>query len=92
MATFTAIQAPPVSSVDSKDTAERMLLGTVVPELPESRRPCRSGRKLPKLVTLQQWISAKQRPRESITLLTQLSADRYDNPPRLPQTFLNQNH
>jgi hypothetical protein len=76
MGTFTTIQAAPVSSADTEDTQERMLLGTAVPELPEPRRPCHSGRKLPKLVTLQQWISAKQRPRESITLLTQLSADR----------------
>lgn len=54
-----------------------MLLAKALPELPEPRRACISGTDLPKLVTLQQWISAKQRPRESITLMTQLSADRY---------------
>jgi hypothetical protein len=70
------ITAPPDVPAATEDTQERILLGSTLPELPEPQRPCRPGRKLPKLVPLQQWISAKQRPREAITLMTQLSADR----------------
>ncbi len=69
-----AVPDPPAAATE--DTQERILLGSALPELPEPQRPCRPGRKLPKLVALQQWISAKQRPREAITLMTQLSADR----------------
>ena len=71
-----AIASTPAPPAGTEDTQERILLGSAHLELPEPQRPCRPGRKLPKLVTLQQWISAKQRPRESITLMTQLSADR----------------
>ncbi|KAG7673128.1 hypothetical protein Ndes2526B_g05297 [Nannochloris sp. 'desiccata'] len=71
-----AITAAPDVPAATEDTQERILLGSALPELPEPQRPCRPGRKLPKLVPLQQWISAKQRPREAITLMTQLSADR----------------
>jgi hypothetical protein len=72
-----AITSAPEPPAGTEDTQERILLGSALPELPEPQRTCRPGRKLPKLVTLQQWISAKQRPREAITLMTQLSADRY---------------
>jgi hypothetical protein len=46
--------------------------------LAEPRRSCRSGdrRLLPKLITIERWLSTKTRPRESISMLTQLSADR----------------
>jgi hypothetical protein len=76
ISTGVAISAVPDPPAGTEDTQERILLGSALPALPEPQRPCRPGRKLPKLVTLQQWISAKQRPREAITLMTQLSADR----------------
>lgn len=44
----------------------------------EAHRRCQAGNKsdLPNLVTLKQWASSKSRPRESISILTHLSADR----------------
>lgn len=74
-ATASALAAPDAPAAP-EDTRKRILLGSGLPKLPEPQRPCRSGRDLPKLMALQEWISAKQRPRESITLMTQLSADR----------------
>ena len=70
---------------ESEDSQERILLANALPDLPEPRRQCTSGTDLPKLVTIQHWLSAKQRPRESITLMTQLSADRYDLMLYMPQ-------
>jgi len=43
----------------------------------ESERPeCEFDASVPSLVSVQTWRSKKQRPRESITLMTQLSEDR----------------
>jgi hypothetical protein len=54
----------------------RKLIGDT-PELPEPERECAPGGKgLPKLVLVQEWRSKQHRPRESVTLMTQLSADR----------------
>jgi hypothetical protein len=69
-----------------EDAAERMLLDAALPAAlgadaaaPEPPRPCKPPSlhtELPKLVTVQQWLSAKTIPREAITIITQLSADR----------------
>ena len=53
----------------------RKLIGSV-PRIPEPKRECKQGMELPKLVLVQEWKTKKERPRESITLMTQLSADR----------------
>jgi hypothetical protein len=48
-----------------------------MPQNVDPHRSCKKGGKdLPKLVLVQEWRTKKQRPRESITLMTQLSADR----------------
>jgi len=70
-----AVLAARVSPSDSETGDQRMLLGDTL-LLPEPERPCRYEDNLPKLVTVQEWTSSKVRPRESISLLTQLSADR----------------
>ena len=64
------------ATAESETGEQRMLLGKGALELPEPRRPCKTEDDLPKLVTVQQWTSSKTWPRESITLMTQLSADR----------------
>ncbi len=58
------------------EKVSRKLIDTMqVPE--EPRRACkRGGNDLPNLVLVQEWRTKKQRPKESITLMTQLSADR----------------
>ena len=54
----------------------RKLIDTVEP-IGDPLRSCkRGGKDLPNLVLVQEWTTKKQRPRESITLMTQLSADR----------------
>ena len=54
----------------------RKLIDTM-PQNVDPHRSCKKGGKdLPKLVLVQEWRTKKQRPRESITLMTQLSADR----------------
>jgi len=48
-----------------------------MPQNVDPHRSCKKGGEdLPKLVLVQEWRTKKQRPRESITLMTQLSADR----------------
>jgi len=58
------------------EKVSRKLIGTI-PKPQEPQRECKTGEELPKLVTVQEWVSKRERPRESITLMTQLSADRY---------------
>jgi hypothetical protein len=54
----------------------RKLIDTM-PQNVDPHRSCKKGGEdLPKLVLVQEWRTKKQRPRESITLMTQLSADR----------------
>ena len=54
--------------------------GGNITDLPHDReieRPeCEFDDSVPSLVSVQTWRSKKQRPRESITLMTQLSEDR----------------
>jgi hypothetical protein len=50
--------------------------GDAAPEPPRPCKPPSLHTELPKLVTVQQWFSAKAVPREAITIITQLSADR----------------
>lgn len=59
----------------TEKVATRKLIGSI-PDLPEASRPCSRGKDLPKLVQVQEWRSKRERPRESITLMTHLSADR----------------
>ena len=58
----------------SEKVARKLIDST--PVEPEVQRTCKRGQDLPKLVLVQEWRTSKQRPRESITLMTQLSADR----------------
>ena len=73
---LTAIKLAPDHPGSELDNERRLMEEGGFLEHPEPHRLCAYGKKLPKLVQLQQWISVKQRPRESITLMTQLSADR----------------
>lgn len=62
--------------VGQGEKVPRMLLDTSQP-IGDPLRSCkRGGKDLPNLVLVQEWQTKKQRPRESITLMTQLSADR----------------
>ena len=63
-----------MSNMQTEKVARRLMDSMPVESVPG--RPCKRGEDLPKLVLVQQWNSKKQRPRESITLMTQLSADR----------------
>lgn len=45
-------------------------------DAPQPDRTCNYSTSLPKLVLVQEWLSQKQRPRESVTLMTHLSVDR----------------
>ena len=58
------------------DAAPAAALDAAAPEPPRPCKPPSLHTELPKLVTVQQWLSAKAVPREAITIITQLSADR----------------
>lgn len=63
----------------SQEKAEAEDLPVNITALPEPRRPCletEESKDLPWLLSLRRWESSIEQPRESITLMTQLSADR----------------
>lgn len=68
-----------LQSPSTSEKSERKLMGSI--PLGPGNRACRSpsekeDTEIPTLVSIQRWKSAKERPRESISLVTQLSMDR----------------
>ena len=75
---FLSSRSSLTATSSSGNTRDRNTYSVSSPSLVEFQRTCKAGNEeeVPKLKTLEQWISSKARPRESVTLLTQLSADR----------------